>query len=55
MVRDKCKSLVEALKHIGPERSVDIDNAGMRYALDIVALVGPIIIEFLRHYYNNCC
>ena len=41
MVRSKASALVESLSHIGPEQSVDLDNAGMRLALDVVALVMP--------------
>lgn len=38
-VRKKCTSLVVGLEKMGPEASIDMDNAGMRLALDVVALV----------------
>ena len=40
MVRQKVGTLAEYLRKAGPERSIDMDEAGMRLALDIVALVG---------------
>lgn len=39
MVLEKAKFLTSALLKIGPEQSIDVDNAGMRLALDVVALV----------------
>ena len=41
MVRSKALALADTLSHTGPEQSVDLDNAGMRLALDVVALVMP--------------
>ena len=40
MVRHKVGTLAGYLRKAGPERSIDMDEAGMRLALDIVALVG---------------
>ena len=40
MVRQKIDTLAEYLRRAGPEKSIDMDEAGMRLALDIVALVG---------------
>ena len=39
MVLEKARSLANSLIKIGPEQSIDVDNAGMRLALDVVALV----------------
>ena len=39
MVLEKVNLLTSALLEIGPEQSIDMDNAGMRLALDVVALV----------------
>ncbi len=39
MVLEKANHLTSALLEIGPEQSIDVDNAGMRLALDVVALV----------------
>ncbi len=45
LVRDKCISLVKSLQKLGPEASIDMDNAGMRLALDVVALVSHSILK----------
>ena len=45
MVRSKALALVGSLSQVGPEQSVDLDNAGMRLALDVVALVMPPIVS----------
>lgn len=39
MVRGKVQALAEALAGVGPEQSIDLDNVGMRLALDVVSLV----------------
>lgn len=39
MVLEKASLLTSALLKVGPEQSIDVDNAGMRLALDVVALV----------------
>ena len=39
IVRSKVEVLAAALSKLGPEQSCDLDNAGMRLALDVVSLV----------------
>ena len=39
MVRHKVELLTDFLTRCGPERSIDVDDAGMRLALDVVSSV----------------
>ena len=39
MVRQKVEILADSIEKIGPERSIDMDDAGMRLALDVVSSV----------------
>ena len=41
LVKRKADDLTASLKKLGPTAAVDMDDAGMRFTLDVVALVHP--------------
>ena len=41
LVKQKADDLAASLKKLGPSAAVDMDDAGMRFTLDVVALVPP--------------
>ena len=41
LVKQKADDLTASLKKLGPTAAVDMDDAGMRFTLDVVALVHP--------------
>ena len=41
LVKQKADDLTASLKKLGPTAAVDMDDAGMRFTLDVVALVQP--------------
>ena len=42
MVCEKVETIAKVIERCGPERSIDMDNIGMRLALDVVALVSSL-------------
>ena len=45
LVKQKADDLTASLKKLGPTAAVDMDDAGMRFTLDVVALVHPFDVH----------